>query len=166
MLSPDLAEQLKTLDPQATPSSYALRWVGSHPHVQVILSGMSTMEQVDDNLRTFENFQALSQQEYEMLEQICKPMRARVGNACTGCKYCMPCPAGVDIPMCFKMWNQYRMFQNYNAIKISWERMMKPESKPDACQACGKCEPLCPQRISIQEDLKKMLVEFSAPKYL
>ena len=166
VLSPDLEQKLKTLNPAATPSSYALRWVGGHTNVKVILSGMSTMAQVEDNLHTFEHFQPLSAQETAVIDQIRDTMKARIGNGCTSCRYCMPCPFGVDIPANFKAWNQYRMFQNYNAVKYEWEQVIKPENKPDACTKCGTCETLCPQHLSIPDDLEKVLAELSNPKTL
>ncbi len=163
-LPPDLQHHLNNLDANATPSSFALRWVGSHPYVKVILSGMSTLEQVADNLRTFTDFEKLEEKEYVALDEIGDTMRSRVGNGCTGCKYCMPCPFGVDIPGNFALWNRYRMFQNYEMVKKEWENKDKSDSKPPVCTECGQCVPLCPQNINIPEDLKKMQAELEEAK--
>ena len=97
-LSPDLEAKMKALDPDASPASFALRWVADHQNVKVILSGMSTEEQVRENLKTFSPYKPLSEHERAVLEEIGSSMRSRIGNDCTGCKYCMPCPFGVDIP--------------------------------------------------------------------
>jgi uncharacterized protein len=164
VLSPDLDQKLKTLNPTATPSSYAFRWVGSHPNVKVILSGMTSMEQVEDNLHTFEHFKPLSDSERSVLKEIRSIMESRNGNGCTGCRYCMPCPSGVDIPACFKAWNKYRMYQNYMSVQFEWEHVIKAENKPDACIQCGTCETLCPQHLNIREDLEKVQAELSTPK--
>ena len=114
----DITEKFRALDPQASVASYALRWVGSLPNVKVILSGMSTMGQVEDNLKTFGDFRALSSKEEETVDEIVALIRSRVQNGCTGCGYCMPCPAGVDIPGNFRAWNTYHMYQNYNMANI------------------------------------------------
>lgn len=160
-LPPDLQHILNDLDTKATPASFALRWVGSHPYVKVILSGMSSLEQVSDNLRTFSDFKKLSEKEYIALDEIGDTMRGRVGNGCTGCKYCMPCPSGVNIPENFALWNRFRMFQNYDMVKKSWEDASKQENGPLVCTECGQCLPLCPQGINIPEDLKKMHAELT-----
>ncbi|MBI9094411.1 MAG: aldo/keto reductase [Sphaerochaeta sp.] len=160
-LPPDLQHHLNDLDGKATPASFALRWVGSHPYVKVILSGMSTLEQVSDNLRTFSDFKKLTEKEYRALDEIGDIMRGRVGNGCTGCKYCMPCAFGVDIPGNFALWNRYRMFQDYDMVKKEWENATKQDSRPPVCTECGQCVPLCPQNINIPEDLKRMQAELS-----
>ena len=152
----DITAKLKELDQEATPASYALRWVGSLPGVKVILSGMSSMEQVEDNLRTFKDFKPLSEKEQEVIRQVTEILRSRVQNGCTGCRYCMPCPAGVDIPGCFAAWNTYHMYQNYNAVSWNWEVSLGDAHKPVNCVQCGKCEAQCPQKIAIREDLKKV----------
>jgi len=163
-LPPDLQHILNDLDAKATPSSFAMRWVGSHPYVKVILSGMSTIEQVSDNLRTFSGFEKLSEKEYIALDKVGDTMRGRVGNGCTGCKYCMPCPFGVDIPGNFALWNRFRMFQNYDMVKKDWENASKKDGRPPACTECGQCVPLCPQNINIPEDLKRMQSELTKAK--
>lgn len=152
----DITAKLKELDPEASPASFALRWVGSLPGVKVILSGMSSMEQVEDNLRTFAAFKPLSEQEQETIRQVTEILRSRVQNGCTGCRYCMPCPAGVNIPGCFATWNTYHMYQNYNTVRWNWEVVLGDEHQPKNCIQCGKCEAQCPQKIAIREDLKRV----------
>lgn len=152
----DITAKLKELDPEASPASFALRWVGSLPGVKVILSGMSTMEQVEDNLKTFTAFKPLSEQEQDTIRQVTEILRSRVQNGCTGCRYCMPCPAGVNIPGCFATWNTYHMYQNYNSVRWNWEVVLGDEHQPKNCVQCGKCEAQCPQKIAIREDLKRV----------
>lgn len=152
----DITAKLKELNPEVTPASFALRWVGSLPGVKVILSGMSSMEQVEDNLGTFADFKPLSEQEQSTIRQVTEILRSRVQNGCTGCRYCMPCPAGVDIPGCFAAWNTYHMYQNYHSVSWNWEVTLGDAHQPKNCVQCGKCEAQCPQKIAIREDLKKV----------
>lgn len=152
----DIMEKFHGLKPDASAASFALRWVGSLPNVKVILSGMSTMEQVEDNLHTFESFEPLSDKEHETIEEIVALLNSRVQNGCTGCRYCMPCPAGVNIPECFKTWNTYHMYQNYNVVSWKWEHELGESRQAKNCIKCGKCEQACPQKLSIRADLEKV----------
>lgn len=153
--APEIMDKFAALAPAASPASFALRWVGTFPNVKVILSGMSTMEQVEDNLKTFEGFKPLTQQEQDTIAQVRGILEARVRNGCTGCRYCMPCPAGVDIPGCFSAWNTYYAYQNYNVVKWNWENLGDAHQAKN-CIGCGRCEESCPQKISIREDLKQV----------
>ncbi|MFA7128890.1 MAG: aldo/keto reductase [Sphaerochaeta sp.] len=163
-LAPELASKLQILDRTASSASFALRWVASHPNVKVILSGMSNLKQVEDNLKTFEPFVPLQDNEWQVLKEIHDIMLSRLGNGCTGCKYCMPCPFGVDIPGNFALWNKYRMFQDFESVKKSWENPEVQSTRPPVCTECGQCLPLCPQHINIPEDLKKVQMELSHPR--
>ncbi len=154
--SEDLTAKLNAVTPNASTASFALRWVGSLPNVKVILSGMSTMEQVDDNLSTFTEFKPLCEKEYETIAEVVDTLKSRVQNGCTGCRYCMPCPAGVNIPGNFKVWNTYHTYQNYNVVKWSWENELGEAKQAKNCIQCGKCEQACPQKLNIREDLKKV----------
>jgi len=151
----DINERFHQMDPDASVASFALRWVGSFPNVRVVLSGMSTMEQVEDNLKTFGSFQPLSEAEKAGIDDIVAALRSRMKNGCTGCRYCMPCPLGVDIPGTFKAWNNYFMYENYNTVAWHWETAIGEEHQPKNCVKCGKCEAACPQKIAIREDLAK-----------
>lgn len=149
--------------PGKSPASWALRWVGSHRNVKVILSGMSTEEQIADNLTTFNNFESLSQQENEAVCKVREAIKAGVRNGCTGCRYCMPCPKGVDIPRIFSIWNYFGKYENKGNALWGWNDL-DAKNKPELCVECGLCEKQCPQKIAIREDLKKANAELSALK--
>ncbi len=152
----DIAGRFKALDADASIASFALRWVGSLPNVKVVLSGMTTMEQVEDNLKTFGSFKAMSEEELKVVDEVVEILNSRVQNGCTGCNYCMPCPAGVNIPRNFRIWNTYHMYQNYDVVKWNWEKDMPDSEKAKNCIKCGKCEKACPQKLNIRQDLSKV----------
>lgn len=154
--SEDIMDKFHSVDANASAASFALRYVGSLPGVKVILSGMSTMEQVEDNLNTFNHFKPLSDKEQEIIKEVVDILNSRVQNGCTGCRYCMPCPAKVDIPGNFRAWNTYHMYQNYNTVKFNWENQIGEEHQAKNCIKCGKCEQACPQKLSIRQDLEKV----------
>lgn len=156
----DIMGKFHAINPEASAASFALRWVGSLPGVKVILSGMSTMEHVEDNLKTFGNFKPLSEAEQKMIAEVKDTLISRVQNGCTGCRYCMPCPAGVDIPGCFRTWNTYHMYQNYNMVKGRWENEIGEAKQAKNCVKCGKCEQACPQKLSIRQDLERVQADF------
>ncbi len=162
----DITGMFRDLDESASVASFALRWVGTLPNVKVILSGMSTMEQVEDNLKTFASFQPLSERESSTIDRIVKLINSRVQNGCTGCRYCMPCPAGVDIPGNFRVWNTYHMYQNYNMVKGNWERGLGSEKQAKNCVKCGKCEQVCPQKLHIREDLEKVQADLEKKEFV
>lgn len=166
VFSEDITQEFKKLDEKASVASFALRWVGSLPGVKVILSGMSNMEQVEDNLKTFENFRRLSEEETLVIDRIVAILNSRIQNGCTGCRYCMPCPAGVDIPACFRTWNTYHMYRNYHAVSWQWEQEIGLEKQAKNCIKCGKCEQVCPQKLSIREDLVKVQSDMEEKKYI
>ncbi len=152
----DITSKLRGLDPEASTASFALRWVASLPNVKVVLSGMSNMEQVEDNLKTFGDFKPMNEKEVAAINEIVDRINSRVQSGCTGCRYCMPCPAGVDIPGNFRVWNTYHMYQNYNVVKGSWENGIGEAKQAKNCIKCGKCEKACPQKIQIRADLEKV----------
>ena len=152
----DVMDMFKTVRPEKSVASWALRWLGSKPQIKVILSGMSTEEQVYDNLNTFTNFEPLSEEEKATVEKVVKEVKSRIYNGCTACRYCMPCPFGVDIPRNFAIWNNYGMYHNAEGAKNRYNNV-KVEERADQCKECGACEAVCPQQLPIREHLKQVV---------
>jgi predicted aldo/keto reductase-like oxidoreductase len=156
-----LLKNFTDVNPEATPSSWAVRWAGSLPNIKVILSGMSDIEQVRDNLKTCSNFKPLIEEEYAAIKKVEVELRKRVRNDCTGCNYCMPCPAGVNIPWCLSIWNEYAIYENKGFSSWMWS-IVPESSRPPKCTECGKCNDICPQKIDVIADLKKVQTDMEA----
>ena len=154
--SQDIMDVFESVRPGKSAASFALRYVATLPNILTVLSGMSSMEQVEDNLATFNDFVPMEEKEYQAIDKIKEIMNSRIQNGCTGCRYCMPCPFGLDIPGNFSVWNRYHVYQNYGMVKWQWEGMKKDNKTAEFCKECGKCEKACPQHLSIREDLKKV----------
>lgn len=163
-LPDDIAASLKAERPDSSISSWALRWVASKPNVKVVLSGMSTMEQVEDNLHTFGKFEPLTEKETNLIAKTADNIKKRTKNGCTGCAYCMPCPFGVDIPKNFRIWNELSMYGNKEKAKQAFFHDLNSAARADQCQKCGKCETVCPQGISIRENLAEAANDFNKLK--
>ncbi len=140
------------LKSERTAPELALRWVWDHPEVSVLLSGMNTMEQVKENLRIADGAGPIDNKEVRSVEQIRAVFREKSKTSCTECGYCMPCPAGVDIPACFSMYNHYYMFDR----KEPYGFRLSPTQRASNCSECGQCEKRCPQGIPIRLELKKV----------
>lgn len=160
----DVTAPFKACRPDSSISSWALRWVASKPNVKVVLSGMSTMEQVQDNLKTFSDFQPLSDEEQAIVKEVAAAIKRRTKNGCTGCAYCMPCPAGVNIPKNFSIWNNLSMYNNVAHTKQAYFGELEESARADQCLKCGKCEEVCPQGISIRDNLEEAAKELNALK--
>ena len=158
-LPPDAEAPLKAFRPDASDASWALRWVGSHKNVHIILSGMSTEEQLADNLCTFAQFEPLNTAEEQAVAQAAAILHSRIKIGCTGCRYCMPCPMGVDIPDNFSIWNKLGMFGQPDAVKKQWTARFPDAEKASHCVRCGKCEAVCPQKLPIRESLAALQKE-------
>lgn len=148
----------KKADPQASVASWAFRFVGSLGNVKVILSGMTEMAQLEDNLRTFKDFRPLDPEAAQAVETVTRLYRSRQKNDCTTCGYCMPCPFGVNIPKNFRIWNTGSIYEDVDGAKAEYAALA-PERRATACTACGHCEPQCPQAIPIIADLQRVTGE-------
>ena len=158
-LPPDAAAPLHALDADASAASWALRWVASHKNVKVVLSGMSAEDQLEDNLATFGDFRPMTDAENAAIRQTADVLRSHIKIGCTGCRYCMPCPMGVDIPDNFSIWNKLGMFGNKDAIRQQWTAHFPDAEKAIHCVRCGKCEAVCPQHLPIRDSLAKLQTE-------
>ena len=134
-------------------ASYAIRFAAGFEGVIMVLSGMSTQEQMQDNLSYMTDFQPLNEQEHSALKKVCAILRNQDLIPCTACRYCTDgCPAGIDIPALFACLNDKREGKeaNYDAFEV----------KADACVECGQCEGECPQHLQIRDLLKEVAAAF------
>lgn len=157
-LPDDVRSSLDKVNSTWSSASWALRYVAQFDNIMVILSGMSSEEQVKDNINTFKSLTYFSKRENDAICEAVKVFKTRVLNSCTGCRYCMPCPFGVNIPRIFRVANDSKMY----GIKQEWSigQIKKDGETPDLCKKCGKCETLCPQHIKIREDLEMIKKEY------
>ncbi len=135
-----------------TPADWALQWLWNQPEVSVVLSGMSAMEHVEENVRSAaaSGVGALTDEELAVIDRIRDAYQALCPIPCTQCQYCMPCPHGVDIPRNFEIYNSGVMYDKPEQARRSYE-LLDEEKRADQCVACLECEDECPQTIPISE---------------
>ncbi|MCJ7836916.1 aldo/keto reductase [Cuneatibacter sp. NSJ-177] len=151
-------ELLKTARPDQSIASWGIRFAASKPGVMTVLSGMSAMDQVEDNLRTVCNFVPLSEQEESLLQSALMEYKRSGAIPCTGCRYCMECPSGVDIPRVFAIYNAYKISNHGFGLTNSYQLLGK-DHQAQNCVECGQCMDHCPQKLSIPDLLKEVKAE-------
>jgi len=141
-----------------TPAGWGLRWVWNHPEVTVVLSGMSAMEQLQENIRTAETAfpNSLSPEELALFEEVKAFYRGRTKIACTGCRYCALCPQNIRIADLFSAYNEAWMFDSVDSLRRSYQRFKEWAGDPALCLECGQCEEKCPQRLPVRQLLKEI----------
>lgn len=160
-LQPKTLEMLTNARPGTTAAQWAFEFIASLPNVLTILSGMTYMEHVEENLKTFSPIEPLGEEGKELLVKVKEFMKEEGKIPCTTCRYCTPCPVGVAIPDIFKMYNNYRS----SLVKWMSQReyfQLEKGSRADACVECGACLKKCPQKINIPEELKRVHKEFTS----
>lgn len=143
-------------NPNYSNASYCFRFLMQFPNIKIILSGMSSLEQVKDNLNTFDKEEVFTKEMADAIEEVKNNILKIKKVDCTGCRYCMPCPFGVDIPGNFAVLNKRTMGE---VLNNSWYKQTKyPENATaDKCKECGACMKHCPQGINIPKMLKETL---------
>nr|WP_319537917.1 aldo/keto reductase [uncultured Methanospirillum sp.] len=162
--TPVIHQHLLNAPVRRTPSEWGLRWVWNHPEVTVILSGMSSMEQVQENIASAENGMpySLSPEDLAVVENMRDTYASRIKIPCTGCRYCMPCPNGVDIPECFNYYNQAYTYEAEEKAKkvylwaLSGTFSGGIPGYASCCIQCGECEDKCPQGLPIRKYLQEV----------
>lgn len=146
-----------------TPAGWGLQWVWDHPEVTVVLSGMSSLDQVKENLKYADQGRArtLTKPELALVGKVKAAYRERMNVDCTACEYCMPCPNGVDIPGCFRFLNNASMYGFDEGMKFVYNTY-NAEGKASKCCDCGECTEKCPQQIPIPEKLKEVRAKFES----
>ena len=140
---------LKAVNPDSSIASWAIRFAASLPNVMTVLSGMSSLEQIEDNIKTMTDFKPLDKRENGIIENVVSILHKKEVVPCTGCDYCSDCPNGVKISSIFSIYNKHK---NAEISKSEANQMYKMlEVNASACIECGKCKGHCPQSIEIPE---------------
>ena len=155
-LNDEFNAKLKALDPDASIASWAVRFVSGLANVAVVLSGMTLDDQLEDNVKTLGNFKPLSEKELSVLDEITEELCKLNDIPCTGCRYCMDCPKGVDIPEVFNVYAQWRVFGNSQRFVNSYENALNHNKGAVNCVKCGLCAKQCPQHIDIPNQLARV----------
>lgn len=164
-----LADRLKEREPQKSLASWAFRFAGTHKGVLTVLSGMTYMEHLQDNIGSYSPLVPLTEDELAFLEETADLMKEYPTIPCTSCQYCMPCPYGIDIPSILQHYNKCvnegniaasGASENYRkarrAYLVSYDRAIPKLRQADRCTSCGKCIEHCPQKINIPIELLKI----------
>ena len=142
---------------QRSQADWALQWLWSQPEVSLCLSGMSTLQHVEENLESADRsgVGTLSEDDLELVDRVREAYRALSPIPCTDCQYCQPCPSGVKIPRIFSSYNAAMMYGDHARYRMGYSQFTEPADRADNCVECGQCEAACPQQIQIIEWLKK-----------
>ncbi|EMS71804.1 aldo/keto reductase [Ruminiclostridium cellobioparum] len=169
-LPQEVKKAFNDYDKDRSPAEWAFRWIWNHPEVNVVLSGMSDEAQVADNIRMASDAvpNSLSKEELAVFENVKKVMHEKTKIPCTACGYCLPCPAGVDIPACFSHYNDKYLTKDRSVRIRYFQSLGALAAKPayaSRCMNCGKCESHCPQSIAIRSQLKVVSREMEGILY-
>ncbi len=164
-----LFEEASHAKQKRSPAEWALRWLWNQPEVTVVLSGMNSMEMLDENIRIASEVTVgeFSDKDLVFIENVKKAINEKIKVPCTGCGYCMPCPFGVDIPGSFRSLNVSYTDNYMNGFReyIMGTTLRATQSYASLCKECGKCELHCPQEIQIRKELKAVRKRFESPVF-
>ncbi len=157
------ANAVKVFDkatPHRSPVDWALRWIWNHPEITSVLSGMNDMDQITENVRIAEESTAgcLSPEEMAVYDAVRQEINSVTKIGCTGCGYCMPCPQGVDIPVCFRCYNVRFSDGWFNGLReyFMCTTLRSKQTNASRCIGCGACQRHCPQGIPIPKELQNV----------
>jgi len=150
-----IADILTQANPNASHASWAVRWVGSMPEIITVLSGMSNMEQVHDNIKTCKDFNSLTKAEFEITNKVAQELHSIPQVACTACNYCDICPEGIPIAEIFGIYNKFLADRGMLGFGMAYRKIEKSKNA-SACTSCGACVEICPQNLNIPERMKEI----------
>ena len=157
------SDLFKSADPNLTPADWAFWWLWNQNEITVVLSGMSSTQIMESNLKSIKNFRPLTDKELVVYTDVSEVFRKAYKINCTGCNYCLPCPKGINIPACFSAYNVSftQSFGKGLVLHItSTAAATKNPKSPQICNQCGKCEKICPQKLPIRKNIKKVARRF------
>ncbi len=167
-LPAEAVQVMKEYKIQHTPAQWALRWLWNQPEVTCVLSGMNSVEMVEDNVETASTVEIgeFKESEEAMIRDVVAKINSKMQVGCTGCGYCMPCPKNVDIPGSFALYNSYFVDKKKAREEyLMCTALRKNSSSASNCIECGKCEKHCPQQIQIRKELKNVQKKLETPFY-
>lgn len=160
----DIQQLWDRAEVKRTPAGWALQYVWNHPAVSTVLSGMNEMAQVVENIQAAEQgyANAMTAKEKDLIAQVKKIYESRTKVDCTNCRYCMPCPLGVDIPGSFIQLNNASMYDDIKGARWTYQTFLSPAERASGCTECGRYEEICPQQLPIRERLKEVVRELES----
>ncbi|MBN7773016.1 aldo/keto reductase [Clostridium aminobutyricum] len=144
-------------DVKRTPAEWALRWVADFPEVLTILSGMTTMEQLQENIRILSQAEpnSLTEKEHKIIAKVSDEYNNLIKYSCTACRYCMPCPQRIEIPAVINLYNEWHLYNGNPKIKADFNMWVSPKARPSVCTSCNACQSHCPQGLPVSEIMQK-----------
>ena len=143
-----------------TPVEWALQYLWNRDDVDCVFSGMTSLEQVRQNIEIASRVDVISEHDQEVIREVARTYRTRLGNRCTRCGYCMPCPHGVDIVNCLNEYNIAHMMGDAKASAMQYFTLIDEDSRADSCVGCDECIPFCTQMLNIPQELEKVYEYF------
>lgn len=152
----EIQQLWESSDIKRTPAEWSLSWIWNQPGVTVILSGMNSMNQLDENIKTADKAlsNSLTGSEKQLIEKVKTKFKELTKVTCTGCRYCIQCPKGIDIPRIFSLYNEAAVYNNIKNCSYAYTHEINTKNNVIACIGCAKCEKVCPQHLEIRQYLK------------
>lgn len=157
ILPKSIKEYWNSAPVKRTPAEWALRWVADFPEVLTILSGMSSMNQLDENIKTLGAAEAnsLTELEHKIIKNVADEYNNLIQHSCTECRYCIPCPVKIEIPTAIKFYNEWFLYDGNDKVKEDYLMWLASDRRASACISCKACEEKCPQHLPISEIMIK-----------
>ena len=156
----NIPKEVQTLwdsaDVKRTPVEWALQYLWNRDDVDCVLSGMTSLNQVKENIEIANKIDEISENDQELIREVARTYKTFLGNNCTRCGYCMPCPHGVDIINCLTEYNIAHMLNDPKASAMQYFSLIDDDSRADSCVQCMECIPFCTQMLDIPEELVKV----------
>jgi predicted aldo/keto reductase-like oxidoreductase len=163
----EVEEILEKNDIEESPSNWAFKWLLNNPNISCVLSGMTTIDEVNENIESIDEFlpNTIHKTELELYKKVRDIYNKTIKIQCTNCGHCLPCPLNVDIPTCFLTYNKKKIFQTGIKEYIKKTTGVTNNSFASLCIECGACISKCPQNINIPEELKKVQKDMEFPGF-